>query len=82
MMMTMRCGLCHRTVRYWAADLVMVVGPGHQAHLAPFACGKCGTSEFVDVSWNLPGAAELAAGLTVRRPVRQIVKWIWRDERA
>lgn len=80
-LLTMRCGLCRRTAHFWATDLVAVVGGDHQAHIAPFPCSKCGKTEYIDIRWTIPSAAELET-LTVRRPVRQVVKWIWRNERA
>lgn len=80
-LLTMRCGLCRRTANFWAADLVAVVGGDHQAHVAPFPCSKCGKTEYIDLRWSVPSASELET-LTVRRPVRQVVRWIWRNERA
>lgn len=82
MLMVMRCDLCGRTVNYWAEDLAKVIDdPFHEAHVPPWGCGQCGTIDYMSIRWHLPSAQELAAGLTVRRPVRQVVKWIWRDER-
>lgn len=80
-LLTMRCGLCRRTAHFWATDLVAVVGGDHQAHVAPFPCSKCGHTDYIDLRWSVPSASELQT-LTVRRPVRQVVKWIWRNERA
>lgn len=82
LLLTMKCGLCGRKAHYWATDLLRVVGPQHQAHIAPFACAKCRTKEYIDLWWTKPSAADLQAGLTVRRPVRKITKWIWRNERS
>ena len=81
MVLVVRCGGCRRTVTYWAEDLVQVLGPRHQAHVPPWNCGRCRSREFMAMRWSLPGAEEMAQGLTVRRPVRKIVKWIWRDEK-
>ncbi|WP_299913356.1 hypothetical protein [uncultured Paracoccus sp.] len=82
MLMLMRCDLCGRTVNYWAEDLAKVIDdPFHEAHVPPWGCGQCRTIDYMSIRWHLPSAQELAAGLTVRRPVRQVVKWIWRDER-
>ena len=78
MLITVYCPMCRRRVNYWAQDLVKVVGPLHQAHIPPFPCSKCRTRE-LQVSWRVLPASEIG-GLTVRRPVRQITKWIWRDE--
>lgn len=80
MLISVRCPLCRRTVNYWAADLVRVLGRNYPLHRAPFPCSRCKTSELY-VSWKVPGPADLN-DLTVRRPVRQVVRWIWRDERA
>lgn len=80
MMITLRCNHCRRSVNYWAADLVQVVGD-HQVHIPPWPCGRCGTRDFLHVSWEVPTTTTLN-GLTVRRPVSKIEKWIWRDEKA
>ena len=82
MLITVKCGLCRRSVNFWATDLLTVLGPDHQVHHAPFPCSKCRTSDYLDVRWNVPAASDLERGLTVRRPVKKITKWIWRDERA
>lgn len=82
MLLTLTCRLCRRRVNFWAADLIKVLPPFHLAHIPPFGCSRCGTSEHVDYEWTIPNAAQLAAGLTVRRPVRQVLRWIWADERA
>ncbi|MFD1809265.1 hypothetical protein ACFSHQ_17920 [Gemmobacter lanyuensis] len=81
MLLSVTCLLCHRTVNYWAEDLVRVVGPRHQRHLPPFACSRCRTAEHMAVRWCIPTSAERQA-ITVRRPVEQIIKWRWRDEPA
>jgi hypothetical protein len=80
-MITMRCNGCRRQVNFWATDLVAVLGPNHQAHVPPWPCTRCRTIEYVVMRSTYPSAADLQAGITVRRPVRQIVKWLWRDER-
>ena len=82
MMLVMRCYQCGRTVRFWATDLTKVLDLDHDAHVPPFPCGRCRSKEDVDIQWTVPTAAELAAGLTVRRPVRKIERWLWRDEKA
>ena len=76
-----RCGLCHHRANYWAQDLVKVVGPTHEVHVPPFPCSRCKTRDYIDVKCTVPPATELD-GLTVRRPVRKVTKWIWRDEKA
>jgi hypothetical protein len=80
-MVMVRCGLCHRAVNFWAEDLVKVVGPSHEVHVPPFPCSHCRTSEYLNVSCTVPSASALAT-LTVRRPIKQITKWIWRTEKA
>jgi len=80
MLMT-RCGLCGRSANYWATDLVKVLGPLHEVHVPPFKCSRCGTRDYVDVKVTVPAASQLNT-LTVRRPIRQITKWIWRNEGA
>jgi hypothetical protein len=79
MIITMRCALCRRTVHFWAADLLQVLGD-HQVHVPPWPCSRCRSIEHMAVSWSVP-SAQMLAGLTVRRPVRKIEKWLWRDER-
>ncbi len=80
MLITVCCPYCRRRVHFWAADLAKVLGPDHELHVPPFPCSRCRTRE-LDVKWCIPSAADLE-NLTVRRPVRQVVKWIWKDERA
>ena len=80
MMFEVRCGLCRRIVNYWAADLVKVAGRHHESHVPPFLCSKCGTREYLNISTKKPSACELQNGLTVRRPIRKIEKWLWRNE--
>lgn len=81
MLVTLRCGKCGQQVNYWAADLVQVVAWDHELHVPPFARSRCRTTEYVSVRATIP-SAEAMQGLTVRRPVRQVVRWIWRDEKA
>ncbi len=82
MLLTVKCTGCGRFARFWAKDLVEVLGPDHQAHIPPFPCARCRTKEWINWSWSVPSAPELAAGLTVRRPVRKVTRWIWRNEDA
>ncbi|WP_299911611.1 hypothetical protein [uncultured Paracoccus sp.] len=79
----MFCNGCRRRVNYWAADLAQVIeDPFHEAHVPPWGCARCKTAEYMVMRWHVPSAEEMAKGLTVRRPVRKIEKWLWRDERA
>ena len=80
-MISLRCGLCNRVANYWASDLIAVVGPNHEAHVSPFDCAQCKTREYIDVTCAVPSPSKLNS-LTVRRPVKQVTKWIWRDEKA
>jgi hypothetical protein len=81
MVITLKCAGCRREVHYWAADLVTVLGPYHQTHVPPWPCGRCRSLEYVSVRWSVPDTSTLA-NLVVRRPVKQITKWIWRDAKA
>lgn len=81
MLVVMRCNHCRRTVQYWASDLIIVLGAAHQAHVPPWSCSKCRTKEYVVMRWRVPSAQEIGSGLTVRRPIQKVEKWIWRDER-
>lgn len=81
MMLMVRCGLCRRTANYWADDLLKVLGPLHELHVAPFPCSRCKTAEYINVKWKVPSGSDLSS-LTVRRPVKQVSKWMWRDEKA
>lgn len=82
MLITMRCNGCRRQVNYWAADLLEVIeDPFHEAHRSPWGCAHCRTGEYMVMRWRIPAASEMAAGLTVRRPVKKITRWIWRDEK-
>ncbi|SEN42421.1 hypothetical protein SAMN04489859_1006150 [Paracoccus alcaliphilus] len=82
-MIVMRCNGCRRQVNYWASDLVKVApNPDHQAHIPLWPCSRCRTKEYMVMRWHYPMAAELVEGLTVRRPVRKVERWIWRDEKA
>lgn len=83
MLLVMRCNACRRQVNYWASDLVTVTGdPRHEAHVPPWGCARCGTKEYMVMRWRIPSAEEMVTGLTIRRPVRKIEKWIWRNEKA
>lgn len=78
MLISVRCPLCDRRAHYWAADLLKVLGPDHRLDQPPFPCSNCNTND-LDVRYRVPAPTELV-GLTVRRPVRQVVRWIWRNE--
>lgn len=81
MLITMRCNACRRVTHFWAADLVQVLGDDHQVHIPPWPCSRCRTREYIDMSWTVATADRLN-GLTVRRPVSKVERWIWRDEKA
>lgn len=80
MLIVMRCTRCRRKVSYWAEDLVRVVGYWHEAHVPPWPCGRCRTREYMVMRWRIPSTSELQARIVVRRPVKQITKWVWQDE--
>ncbi|AGT07919.1 hypothetical protein [Paracoccus aminophilus] len=79
LLIRLRCNGCRRSVYYWAADLVKVVGPYHQVHVPPWRCSRCKSAEFVEVHATYPHA-ELLGKVTIRRPVKEITRWIWRNE--
>lgn len=81
MIIVMRCNGCRRMAYYWAEDLVKVVGRWHEVHVPPWPCSKCRTIEYMQTWWEVPTADKLQEGLTIRRPVKQVTKWIWRNER-
>lgn len=81
MLIVMRCNGCKRTARFWASDLAKVVGIWHEVHVPPWQCSRCGTMEYMQAWWEVPSAATLQEGLTIRRPVEQVTRWIWRNER-
>ena len=72
----LRCGLCHRSARYLASDLVTLVDPSGDARDPPFACSRCGTAEHIAVSLRLPELGDYGH-LTVRRPagIRRTQMW-------
>lgn len=83
MMLVMHCNRCRRTVHCWAADLLKVVDdPFHEAHVLIWACGRFKTIGYMVMRWKLPTAWELEDGITVRRPVKKITRWLWKNERA
>lgn len=79
MLITVRCPGCNRKVHYWAADLLQVLGD-RRLNEPPFPCSRCNSRE-LDVRWRIPAPSELT-DLTIRRPIRQVVRWIWRNEKA
>jgi len=74
MLVELRCNLCRRGATYLAHDLLPVCGADHPAHVAPFACTRCGTAEFVRVRTRVPALEEYGR-LAIRRPVEQVWKW-------
>lgn len=81
MLITLRCHGCRRSASYWAADLVEVVGGRHPLPRTPFSCSRGCHPDMMSVRWHVPPASERGT-LTVRRPVRQVKVWVWRNERA
>lgn len=72
-----RCSLCGRRAYYLPEDLARVCGDQAPAHVPPFPCSHCRTAEYMGVTLTIPPAEE-AMRLQVRRPVRQVTKWIWK----
>lgn len=72
-----RCGLCGRKAHYLPEDLARVCGDGAPANVAPFPCSTCRKAEYMRVTLTIPHAEE-ALEIQVRRPKRQVVKWVWR----
>lgn len=80
-MVLVRCYLCHRPAQvFLASDLIQILDPDRDAYLPPFPCGKCGSTEFVNVQLRTPVDADIDK-LVVRRLVRVDLKPIWRNER-
>jgi len=75
----LRCKHCRRSVYFWAADLVKVLGPHHPADRPPWPCSICGQIEFVEISAMHP-TGRMLSEITIRRPVHQVTRWIWRNE--
>lgn len=72
-----RCSLCNRQAHYLPEDLALVCGEKAPANVPPFPCSTCRTAEYMRVTLTIPRAEE-ALTLEVRRPVRQVVKWVWK----
>lgn len=72
-----RCSLCGRSAHYLPEDLARVCGEKAPAHVPPFPCSRCRTTEYMRVTLTIPRAEE-AMAIQVRRPVKQVAKWIWR----
>lgn len=72
-----RCSLCNRQAHYLPEDLALACGDQAPANVPPFPCSRCRTAEYMQVTLTIPRAEE-ALTLEVRRPVRQVVKWVWR----
>jgi len=73
-----RCTRCQRIVRNLAADLLPILGPAHRATAdPPFPCGKCGQTDRIKVSCELPNDGDYGA-LDVRRPAGIKRTQLWR----
>lgn len=77
MILTYRCSACRREASFLASDLLMVLGGLHETHVPPWPCSRCKTKEYIDVIRSVPSAAELQAGIRVRRPTKQVTRWLW-----
>lgn len=80
MVISITCRPCRKTINYLATDLVKVVGPTHPVVRAPWRCRKCGAQEWLEVKWEMRTAHLPKPGLIIRRPVGQVMRWIWRNE--
>jgi len=73
-----RCARCRRLVRYLAVDLSPLLGPAHRASVdPPFPCGKCGRTDSIRVTCELPNAGD-SDSLDVRRPAGIRRTQLWR----
>jgi hypothetical protein len=81
MILTIKCDLCRRSVHFWAADLVKILGPHYPLSKPPWLCSQCRTADYLHVRYKVWTFDELR-NVTVRRPVKKITKWVWRNERA
>ncbi len=75
MVVELKCNFCRKTVNYLANDLIRVCPPDHPANQPPFPCGRCGTMEYVSARARIPSLEEYGK-LTIRRPIRQVWKWV------
>ncbi len=72
-LIVMRCNGCHRMIHFIASDLAKIVGHDHYAHIPPFECARCRTTEFIDMTLKHPSAEDIGK-IVVRRP-RTRVHW-------
>lgn len=79
MVITVRCSGCKREARYLAADLVEIVGREHFLRNPMWPCRRCGTGDFISNTWAPITAQSPQSGVVVRRPVKKVERWIWRD---
>ena len=72
-----KCVLCHKEVRYLAADLLQFFAPTRDALDPPFACSSCG-KDGLRVTLTYPTTWDYGV-MQVRRPgaVRQVQTWKW-----
>lgn len=80
MVISITCRLCRKTVHYFARDLVDVVGPGHPVARPPWPCSTCRTGESLELKWEMRTAHRPMTGLVIRRPVKQVMRWLWKNE--
>lgn len=81
MLITVRCSGCRREARYLAVDLIEVVGPSHFLKRPMWPCRRCQTADFIKNTWAPITAQAPMSGVTVRRPVKKVVRWLWRETR-
>lgn len=69
LLIVMKCGGCNRTVYFLASDLEGIVGGEHYAHVPPFECSRCRTTEYVMMTiHNLGGRRHYRLRLARLRP--------------
>ena len=79
-LIVLKCNLCRRSATYLASDLAKVLAPENDALLPPFACSRCGTTQYMRVSVRPPEAGDWG-NLVVRRPGPIIRTQTWRSVR-
>jgi hypothetical protein len=81
LILSLHCARCRRPATlFFASDLVQVLPPSLDCFQPPpFACSKCGTDRYIEVTLRAQEAAAIGK-LVVRRlaGIRQVP--VWRDE--
>jgi hypothetical protein len=77
---TMWSSQVHSRGRATASDPVNILDPEQGAQTPPFACGKCGTVEHMQVKLLMPSLGDYGA-IEVRRPAGVKKTQMWRTEK-